>query len=257
MLGAGLRWREVDVVRTYANYAFQAAMVPTRYAAARALARYPDLARLVVEYFQVRFAPAEDHDSRPEQREANLARTRTAIAAALEQVQTLSEDRPIRRLFGLIGATVRTNYYRHGGADPTARSGGVPYISIKIRAADVEELRSSRLLFEIFVHSSRMEGIHLRGAPISRGGIRWSDRLDDFRTEVLGLVRTQMVKNAVIVPGGSKGGFITKRTFTDRETTAREVEEALALLERDLGVRIGIDEDMPMVERGDQSYLAG
>ena len=128
--------------------------------------------------------------------------------------------------------TVRTNYFRTGGADPTARSGGVPYMSFKIRSADVDELKKTRLLYEIFVHSSRMEGIHLRGAPVSRGGIRWSDRPDDFRTEVLGLVTTQMVKNAVIVPNGSKGGFITRKRFDDRDQMGAEAADQYRTLMR-------------------------
>ncbi|HET7320999.1 MAG TPA: NAD-glutamate dehydrogenase domain-containing protein, partial [Longimicrobiaceae bacterium] len=106
------------------------------------------------------------------------------------------------------------------------------YISIKIRCADVEELRKNRLLFEIFVFSSRMEGIHLRAAPVSRGGIRWSDRPDDFRTEVMGLVQTQIVKNAVIVPSGSKGGFITKRHHADRDQMMKEAADQYRTLIR-------------------------
>ena len=145
---------------------------------------------------------------------------------------TLSDDRALRRIVSLIEATTRTNYFRHGGVNPTFRSGGVPYISIKIRCADVEELRKSRLLYEVFVFSSRMEGIHLRAAPVSRGGIRWSDRPDDFRTEVLGLVQTQVVKNAVIVPSGSKGGFITKRNFADRDQMMKEAADQYGTLIR-------------------------
>ncbi|MFW6331489.1 MAG: NAD-glutamate dehydrogenase domain-containing protein, partial [Gemmatimonadota bacterium] len=116
--------------------------------------------------------------------------------------------------------------------DPTRRSGGVPYISIKVKCAEVEELRRSRLLYEIFVHSARMEGIHLRGAPVSRGGIRWSDRPDDFRTEVLGLAQTQMVKNAVIVPGGSKGGFVTRLVTDDRDALLSDEAEQYRTLIR-------------------------
>src|SRR5690606_19940467 len=128
-------------------------------------------------------------------------------------VDALADDRAIRRLIALVDATMRTNFFQRAPDGARKRSGGVSYISIKIGSAEVEELRRTRLLCEVFVYSSRMEGIHLRGAPVSRGGIRWSDRHDDFRTEVLGLVRTQLVKNAVIVPEGSKGGFITRRAF--------------------------------------------
>ncbi|MEX0912299.1 MAG: NAD-glutamate dehydrogenase domain-containing protein, partial [Gemmatimonadota bacterium] len=232
VLLAGLRWREVDVIRTYGNYAFQTGLVPTRYATARALARHPELARLLVEYFRARFDSEGLAGGSPEMLDRGLSALRGAIGGALDTVTTLADDRAIRRVVSLIEATVRTNYFKHGGADPNVRSGGVPYISIKIRSADVEELQRSRLLFEIFVYSSRMEGVHLRGASVSRGGLRWSDRPDDFRTEVLGLVQTQIVKNAVIVPGGSKGGFVTKRILDEREEMAEEAAEQYRTLIR-------------------------
>lgn len=218
VLRASLNWREVDVVRMYANYAFQSGLVPTRYSAARSLARYPALTRGLVDLFIARFDP----DLAEEQRAARAAELRAAISSGLEKVDALTDDRTIRRIFALIEATVRTNYFRPDDQGRPRRSGGVPYISIKIRQGDVEELRRAGLLYEVFVYSARMEGIHLRGAPVSRGGIRWSDRLDDFRTEIMGLVQTQIVKNAVIVPGGSKGGFVTRRTFSDR---AEHMEE--------------------------------
>jgi glutamate dehydrogenase len=224
VLASGLRWREVDVLRAYGNYAFQIQAVPTRFGTARALTRYPEIARLLVELFRVRFDPAARGAPSP------LA----GINRALEKVVTLADDRAIRRMVGLIDGTTRTNYYRHGGADPVRRSGGVPYLSLKFHSADVEELRRTRLLYEVFVFSARMEGIHLRAAPVSRGGIRWSDRPDDFRTEVMGLVQTQIVKNAVIVPSGSKGGFITKRHFADREAALREAAEQYRTLMRGL-----------------------
>jgi glutamate dehydrogenase len=265
VMSAGLRWREVDVLRSYANYVFQIGAVPTRLSITRALTRNPDVARLLFELFRVRFDPElQERGKRKEERdEGRGARSeegeehggggadvpsrrraaapsraeamealRGALGGALQGVATLADDRALRRLWAVLDATVRTNFYRHGGADPTFTSGGVPYISLKIRDAEVEELRRSRLLFEIFVFSSRMEGIHLRGAPVSRGGIRWSDRPDDFRTEVMGLVQTQIVKNAVIVPGGSKGGFVTKRAFADRDVMMSEAADQYRTLIR-------------------------
>ncbi len=228
VLGAGLRWREVDVLRTYANYATQIGAVPTRTASSRALANYPELARLLFRYFAARFDPAATASAKRQEA------MRAELTRALEAVSSLADDRALRRLAGLVAGTVRTNYYRGGGADPTRRSGGVPYVSIKVRSADVEELKKSRLLYEVYVRSSRMEGIHLRGAPVSRGGIRWSDRPDDFRTEVLGLVTTQVVKNATIVPSGSKGGFITKRVFPDRDQMGQEAADQYRTLMRGL-----------------------
>ena len=228
VLVAGLRWREVDVLRTYANYAAQIGAVPSRLSPQRALAKYPELARLLVSLFHARFAPGKRTTK------AEMEALRGELSRALEAVDSLADDRALRRMGNLMEATVRTNYFRHGGADPTGRSGGVPYISIKVRNADMEELKKSRLLHEVYVHSSRMEGVHLRGAAVSRGGIRHSDRHDDFRTEVLGLVTTQVVKNAVIVPSGSKGGFIVKRSYAEREQMAAEVTEQYKTLMRGL-----------------------
>jgi glutamate dehydrogenase len=223
-LAAGLRWREADLLRAYSEYAFQVGAIPSRIAVSRALAAYPAVTRLLIELFRARFGGQG----------GNPQEVRARLMAEIEKVTALPDDRALRRLLALIEGTVRTNYYRHGGAEPTARSGGVPYISIKVRCADVDELKKTRLLYEVFVHSSRMEGVHLRGAAVARGGIRWSDRPDDFRTEVLGLVTTQMIKNAVIVPNGSKGGFITRRRFDDREQMGAEAAEQYRTLMRGL-----------------------
>jgi glutamate dehydrogenase len=230
VLRAGLRWREVDVLRTMATYAFQIGAVPTRLATARALCQYPEVAKLLVRLFNTRFSP----DVADDERTVLQASVHAEITTALESVTTLTDDRALRRIATLIEATTRTNFFRHGGADPIFRSGGVPYISIKIRCSDVEELRRNRLLYEVFVYSSRMEGIHLRAAAVSRGGLRWSDRPDDFRSEVMGLVQTQIVKNAVIVPSGSKGGFVTKRSFADRDEMMTEAAEQYSTLIRGL-----------------------
>lgn len=227
-LAAGLRWREVDVVRTYGNYASQVGAVPSRLSPVRALLAYPNVPRLLVQLFHARFSPDQKATK------GDVQAIRDALATELEQVSSLADDRALRRLMSLIDGTVRTNYFRHGGADPSFRSGGVPYISIKVRSADVDELKKTRLLYEVYVHSSRMEGVHLRGAPVSRGGIRWSDRHEDFRTEVMGLVQTQVVKNATIVPSGSKGGFITKRQFADRDPMMEEARQQYMTLMRGL-----------------------
>jgi glutamate dehydrogenase len=232
VLRAGLRWHQVDIVRTYGNYAFQAGMNPTRFGTARALARHPELARRIVDLFTALHDPAGPAAEGGESAEQLLSSVRTKIHDALESVTTLADDRAIRRIVALVEATTRTNYFSGGGPDPRKRSGGVPYISIKIRAPEVEELRRSGLLYEVFVLSSRMEGIHLRGAEVARGGIRWSDRPDDFRAEVLGLVQTQMIKNALIIPAGSKGGFITRRNPAERQALMAEVAEQYRTLIR-------------------------
>ena len=229
---AGLRWREVDVLRAYTGYAFQTGAVPSRLSIPSALVRYPGIANELFELFRVRFDPETGQE--PAQREQTAADIRTLFHASLREVSALADDRALRRLEELISATVRTNYYRHGGASPTFLSGGVPYISFKFECARAEVLRRSGLVNEVWVHSARMEGVHLRGAKVARGGIRWSDRPDDFRTEVLGLVKTQVVKNAVIVPGGSKGGFITRRAPADPEERFEEGKRQYQTLMRGL-----------------------
>ena len=139
------------------------------------------------------------------------------ILAALEAVSSLDEDRILRTFFELIDGTLRTNYHQR------APDGGHrPCLALKLDPSCVHEMPEPKPRFEIFVHSPRLEGVHLRGGPIARGGIRWSDRREDFRTEVLGLLKTQMVKNAGVVPVGSKGGFVLKRPPADRAALAEE-----------------------------------
>lgn len=232
VLGAGLHWREVDVLRAYAAYAFQAGAVPSRMALPRALVRYPGIARELFELFQTRFDPSTGAST--EDREAIAHDIRSAFLASLRGVSALADDRALRRLEALISGTLRTNYYRSGGRTPSARSGGVPYISFKFSCQDIEFLRQTRLRFEVWVHSARMEGIHLRGAAVARGGIRWSDRPDDFRTEVVGLVKTQVVKNAVIIPSGSKGGFIVRHPLEDPEARFADARDQYRTLVRGL-----------------------
>lgn len=217
---AGLRWREVDVLRAYAGFAFQVGAVPSRMALPSALVAHPGIARELFDLFETRFDPSRS--LAVDERGAAAADIRAVFQASLRGVALLSADRALRRLEQLISATVRTNYYRTGGAQAEARSGGVPYISFKFASSELDFGRRTRLLYEVWVHSARMEGVHLRSARVARGGIRWSDRPDDFRIEVLGLVRTQVVKNAVIVPGGSKGGFITRRVPVEPEERMEE-----------------------------------
>jgi glutamate dehydrogenase len=232
VLTAELPWRAVDLLRAYAEYAFQIGAVPSRRSLATALTTHADSATLLIRLFAMKFDPALGLDRT--QRETAAADLRREFIESLAHVLTLGEDRALRQLLGLIDATVRTNFYRHGGTAPTFRSGGVPYISLKFSSDAMQAIVRSRLLFEVWVHSSRMAGIHLRSARVARGGIRLSDRPDDFRTEVLGLVRTQAVKNAVIVPGGSKGGFITQRVHSDPAERAEEVSEQYRTLMRGL-----------------------
>ncbi len=215
VVSAGLHWREVAVLRAYAASAFQIGVVPSRKSIPSALVKYPGIAKELLDLFSTKFDPSTGVSK--EERISAIGDIRALFNGSLRSVGALPDDRALRRVEELIGATVRTNFYKHGGKEPTFRSGGVPYISYKFDCREMEFLRRSRLRYEVWVHSPRMEGVHLRGSSVARGGIRWSDRPDDFRAEVLGLVKTQVVKNAVIVPGGSKGGFVTRFVPSDSE----------------------------------------
>jgi glutamate dehydrogenase len=225
---SGLTWREVDVLRTYTSYAFQAGVLPSRLSLPVALRKYPELTRLLFRLFEIRFDP--DGPRSREDREREVDAVRRAIIEALAGVLVLSDDRALRRLKELIEGTLRTNYYRCGGRVPTRRSGGAPYLSLKFDCQALEGTARTRLRYEVWVRSSRMEGVHIRGSRVARGGIRHSDRLDDFRAEVLGLVQTQMVKNAVIVPGGSKGGFVTLEAVAPEEEADEAREQYKTLI---------------------------
>jgi len=207
VLGAGLTWREVTVLRAYAKYLRQAAFTFSQDYMEETLRRYPRIARRLARLFVARFDPAAS----PEERDARCLELTAAIEADLERVANLDQDRILRRFLNLIQSSLRTNYFQPAAGD--GPGGGQPkdYLSIKLDSRAVDELPLPRPLVEIWVYSPRVEAIHLRGGKVARGGIRWSDRREDFRTEILGLMKAQQVKNAVIVPVGSKGGFVVKR----------------------------------------------
>ena len=206
VLAAGLRWRQVVVLRAICKYLRQAAIAFSQAYMEATLAKNPAITGLLVALFEARFDP-----------NAGAGRDKTAAAIVrkigkrLDAVENLDEDRILRRFLNVIQATLRTNFYQSGDDGETKS-----YVSFKISSGDVDELPLPRPHVEIFVYSPRMEGVHLRGGRVSRGGIRWSDRREDFRTEILGLMKAQMVKNAVIVPVGAKGGFVVKRPPTGR-----------------------------------------
>ncbi|CAN5582458.1 NAD-glutamate dehydrogenase [soil metagenome] len=199
VLGAGLAWREVAVLRAYAKYLRQTGIPFSQDYMERALVAYPAIARGTVDLFKARFDPALG-EAQSAERTTRLGAIEKTIAEALEGVATLDEDRILRRFLNAVRCSLRTNYWLDK-----------EWISFKVDSRAIDELPAPRPLVEIFVYSPRMEGIHLRGGRVARGGIRWSDRREDFRTEILGLMKTQIVKNAVIVPTGSKGGFYVKR----------------------------------------------
>ncbi|MGY0612364.1 NAD-glutamate dehydrogenase [Luteimonas sp. A501] len=211
---AGLGWREVSMLRGYCKYLLQLGVPFSQSYVEETLVRYPLLARGLVELFQARFDPAADKG-----RTAAMAAANAAIKGMLEGVASLDEDRILRGFVGVIEATLRTNYYQ-AGADGAPKD----YIAFKFDSAAVPDLPKPRPYREIFVCGPHVEGTHLRFGPVARGGLRWSDRREDFRTEVLGLVKAQMVKNTVIVPVGSKGGFIVKRPPVGGDRDAVQAE---------------------------------
>ncbi len=212
VLRASLSAEEIVVLRAYAKYMKQTGFALSQSYVEATLAANPMIARQLVKLFKLRFDPSARDD-------AAAQAQHQAIEAALEKVSNLNEDRVLRQYVALIRATLRTNFWRTG-KDGERRS----YLSFKFDPSQVPGLPEPKPMFEIFVYSTRFEGIHLRGGKVARGGLRWSDRPEDFRTEVLGLVKAQMVKNTVIVPVGSKGGFVLKKAPPPAERDAYMAE---------------------------------
>lgn len=203
VLELGIGWREAALIRALARYRQQSGLDPSQGVQEQALADHPGVARLILDLFQTKFDPAVRADLKTRQDQAKAVEAK--IVEALQAVESLDSDRVLRRLAALVGAIQRTNFYQ-----PAADGGPKPYISFKIASRELEDLPAPKPYREIYVSAPHVEGVHLRFGPVARGGLRWSDRRDDFRTEVLGLVKAQQVKNAVIVPVGSKGGFYPK-----------------------------------------------
>ncbi|NJP33034.1 NAD-glutamate dehydrogenase [Micromonospora thermarum] len=209
VLRGGLTWRQVVVLRAYAKYLRQAGTVFSQDYMESTFIAYPRIAALLVRLFEVRFAPGETSAEQRQQQSKELV---SEIHAALDDVASLDQDRILRSYLTVIQATLRTSFYQKR-ADGRPKS----YVAVKLDPQAIPDLPAPRPKFEIFVYSPRFEGVHLRFGPVARGGLRWSDRREDFRTEVLGLVKAQMVKNAVIVPVGAKGGFVLKQKPGDRD----------------------------------------
>ena len=220
VLSAGLDWRRVVVLRTLARYLRQVGAFSLDYIE-EALVRNPAVAHLVVELFETRFDP--DREGSLEERAGAAEEVVGRIKGALDDVASLDQDRILRATVDVVMASLRTNFYQVGeDGQPKA------HVSVKLLPRQLSILPEPRPAFEIWVYSPRAEGSHLRFGAVARGGLRWSDRREDFRTEVLGLVKAQMVKNAVIVPTGSKGAFFAKRLppASDREAWLAEGKAA-------------------------------
>jgi glutamate dehydrogenase len=227
LLSTGLAWREIDVFRAYRNYYFQLDGRFGRFRLHRALLDNPRVALLLFRYFESRFKPDARWADLSQREEEALSPIRLELIAALNAVVDTRQDRILRDLFNLVDATLRTNFYRR-------RSEAGHFVALKISSLGVIDMPAPRPWCEVYVHSGIMEGIHLRGARVARGGIRWSDRPDDFRSEILDLMQTQMIKNAQIVPHGAKGGFILKTPFRGRDEGAQLSKQAYSTLIRGL-----------------------
>ena len=217
VLDAGLSWRRIVILRAYCKFLLQAKIPFSQAYMEETLARNPGITRDIVQLFESLFDPQAQKTAAKEQKTL-LKR----IEAALENVASLDEDRILQRYVNAVQSTLRTNFYQKT-ADGAAKS----YLSLKLDSHKIDDMPLPRPLVEIFVHSPRVDAVHLRGGRVARGGLRWSDRKEDFRTEILGLMKSQMTKNAVIVPFGAKGGFVVKQP---PETGGREafLEEGIA-----------------------------
>lgn len=217
VLGAALSWNDIIILRAYAKYLRQVGFRLTQPYIEKALVNNPAITQALVKLFNTLNDPKQKTN-----RQANAEKIEKQIIKNLEDVQSLDEDRIVRRYLDLIKATLRTNYYQLD-----ANKQPKPYLSFKLNSKAIPDLPLPTPLYEIFVYSPRFEGIHLRNTKVARGGIRWSDRREDFRTEILGLMKAQTVKNAVIVPSGAKGGFVLKANL-DTATREEKQKEVVA-----------------------------
>ena len=218
ILAAGLTGRQVAVLRTYSRYLQQAGFPFSQSYIEQALVRHAELAQALAALFDARFDPSSEPP--PDQAAVVVDALRADVLKRLDRVPSLDDDRICRAVLMLIDATLRTNAFQR-----TGDRGLCEEIAIKFDPSAISFLPEPKPMFEIWVCSPKVEGVHLRGGRIARGGLRWSDRPEDFRTEVLGLVKAQMVKNAVIVPVGAKGGFVVKQStaaLSDRDAVRSE-----------------------------------
>lgn len=225
LLPGRITWREVDVVRAYFQYSRQLGSQLTPEIVQKTLITHRAYVHDLFELFRARFDPDAALNGRGRaDREADLVKHLTAY---LDGVAGFEEDRILRTFLNLVQATIRTNLYRE-------QPDGAHYVSFKLQCDRVTDMPSPRPMYEIYVHHARVEGVHLRAGKVARGGLRWSDRLDDYRSEVLGLMATQVLKNTVIVPTGAKGGFVLKTPPDDWSEARRQADELYQIFIRGL-----------------------
>jgi len=211
-----MNWREIAILRTYARYMRQIRVSNSQEFISNAIVDHVGISRLLIQMFDQRFNPQYKRSKAKSDKQKKLIEEQ--FYQALDNVPNLTEDKILRLFLDLVNATVRTNYYQTD-EDGTEKN----YIALKFLPRQIPNIPQPAPMFEIFVYSPRVEGVHLRGGKVARGGLRWSDRYEDYRTEVLGLVKAQQVKNAVIVPVGAKGGFVAKMLPEgDREAFMKE-----------------------------------
>lgn len=253
VMGAGLTWEQVSWLRGIARYLQQAGIAYSQPYVAAALTANPEITAALVTAFQTRFDPTE-HGS-DAAREEDYANEVGEIMSALDTVESLDQDRILRMFVAVLGAIKRTNAFAEDR----------PALAFKIAPAELDLLPEPRPAHEVFVYSPRVQGVHLRFGAVARGGLRWSDRAEDFRTEVLGLVKAQMVKNTVIVPVGAKGGFVPAKLPDPRVDRNAWLEEGKACYEIFIGSLLSLTDNLvdgevvppPDVVRhdGDDTYL--
>jgi glutamate dehydrogenase len=220
VLAAGLTARQTTILRLYCKVLRQAGSNFSQAYMEDTLAAHAGIAARLVVLFELRFDPAPSKTG-----SLDTVAQLQAIEHELDAVESLDEDRILRSFQLLILKSVRTNYFQ-----PLPDGGPKPYLAVKLASSEIDLLPLPRPLFEIYVYSPRMEGVHMRAGKVARGGIRWSDRREDFRTEILGLMKAQTVKNAVIIPVGSKGGFVVKRPTASRAEFQAEGIECYKIL---------------------------
>lgn len=246
---AGLDWRQLTVLRAYAKYLRQTGSTFTPEYLADVLVANVGIANLLVELFETRFDPDQPGEGRDERADVLVGK----VEGELEAVASLDHDRILRSFLAAIRATLRTNHYQ-----------GHPYLVLKLDPQEIPDLPHPRPRFEMYVYSPRVEGVHLRFGAVARGGLRWSDRFEDFRTEILGLVKAQMVKNSVIVPSGAKGGFVCKR-LPQNGTRDEVMAEVVACYKQFISGLLDVTDNLvdgeivhperTVLHDGDDSYL--
>jgi len=214
IFSSGLDCADIAILRSLAEYLWQLKASTSKIAALEALCLYPEAAKLLVEFFKNKFDPQLHKNQK--NRDTETAKIKSSFLSQLKKVKSISQDKMLRALLNILESCVRTNFYQH----PDELR-----IALKIDCSKITTMPNPRPVYETFVSSPEVQGVHLRGGMVARGGLRWSDREDDFRTEVLGLMKTQMVKNSIIVPTGAKGGFVVKNRPQDNKELRESVEQ--------------------------------